>query len=524
MYLSSFRKTIASHRNVLRGLILALVISTAPFSMPPAVQASTPTFVFPEVICLALSALVDGVTYEAGVGCTIPLSVCLTEEAVETELQENGFPDFEFPNDLCDGGDDVGPLDSTTLITNSSSLESTPSEVDGPFIVAWSVTLEDDGTPAGTVEVKADGMTKCTDDVGTTSPECSITPTDTGTTTLEVVFTSSDDGYNGSSASADHLVIETPAPEPIDTTTSITNEAALSSPTNVGSAFSVEWTVVPHGTGTTTVTFNGMYPCDSLVAAGTCSLTPTTTGWITIVATYFGNEEYNGSSTTTEHEIIPVYGCTDESATSYDPEATADDQSCEYGSDEGGGGGGGGGSTETTDVCPNIDGIQATVPAGKTINSSGNCVDVGGGGGGTPVFGSSPTAPGWTVSNPIGEVLGTSTDSGTSYESEVKTCEPLIRDYLRMGRDNDPEEVKKLQKFLNEELRIDLPITGFFGPMTFKAVSDFQVKYGPQVLVPWIPHGLPNGHTPTGYVYKTTKRWINMLHCASLDLPVPQLP
>lgn len=113
-----------------------------------------------------------------------------------------------------------------------------------------------------------------------------------------------------------------------------------------------------------------------------------------------------------------------------------------------------------------------------------------------------------------GEVLGTSTVS----------CGPLISSYMRIGRANNADEVKKLQTFLNTLMDAKLPVTGFFGSLTDKAVRNFQVKYNTEVLTPWVPHGLPSANTSTGYVYKTTQRMINNLFCESLKLPIPTLP
>ena len=42
--------------------------------------------------------------------------------------------------------------------------------------------------------------------------------------------------------------------------------------------------------------------------------------------------------------------------------------------------------------------------------------------------------------------------------------------------------------------------------------------------MPWLPFGLANDHTATGYVYKTTKYKINLIQCSTLNLPKPQLP
>jgi hypothetical protein len=60
--------------------------------------------------------------------------------------------------------------------------------------------------------------------------------------------------------------------------------------------------------------------------------------------------------------------------------------------------------------------------------------------------------------------------------------------------------------------------------MTYAAVKQFQVKHWENVLAPWVKFGLTSDHTATGYVFKTTKHTINLLNCASLNEPAPQLP
>jgi peptidoglycan hydrolase-like protein with peptidoglycan-binding domain len=93
---------------------------------------------------------------------------------------------------------------------------------------------------------------------------------------------------------------------------------------------------------------------------------------------------------------------------------------------------------------------------------------------------------------------------------------------MRQGKHNDSSEVSKLQTFLNHELGLNMPVTGFFGSQTTAGVNAFQTKYQDDVLGPWASFG-GNGK-PTGYVYKTTERKINLLSCASLNIPEPQLP
>ena len=83
-----------------------------------------------------------------------------------------------------------------------------------------------------------------------------------------------------------------------------------------------------------------------------------------------------------------------------------------------------------------------------------------------------------------------------------------LKDYLRMGDANDPEEVKKLQVFLRDyEGFEDVEVTGVFDQKTFDAVAAFQAKYADEVLTPW---GIKQ---PTGYVYYTTQKKINEIYC-----------
>jgi len=83
-----------------------------------------------------------------------------------------------------------------------------------------------------------------------------------------------------------------------------------------------------------------------------------------------------------------------------------------------------------------------------------------------------------------------------------------LKDYLRIGDNNDPAEVIKLQKFLKDyEGFSSLKVTGVFDQATFDAVSAFQEKYRDEVLTPW---GINN---TTGYVYYTTQKKINELYC-----------
>lgn len=130
-----------------------------------------------------------------------------------------------------------------------------------------------------------------------------------------------------------------------------------------------------------------------------------------------------------------------------------------------------------------------------------------GGGGGAPTPGQfAPTG---------GIVAGATTER----QGEVlgAACELYLLKYIKLGADNDPEEVKKLESFLNEYLGLDLPIDGVYDKRDFEAVKQFQLLMKDKILGPWVELGcLPNVNTPTGYVYKTTKWAINSSFCPEL--------
>ncbi len=179
----------------------------------------------------------------------------------------------------------------------------------------------------------------------------------------------------------------------------------------------------------------------------------------------------------------------------------------------GGGGSGGGGPI-------------VTVAAGGGGPISYSTGGGGASGGGGAVLGTSTTEsslPGQGTSTVIvpppeeGQVLGAST-----------TCGYYLTSYIvpmsQKNAVNDPNEVKKLQIFLNNELGLDIPITGYYGPISEAAVKQFQVQHSTEILAPWVAYGLSNLNAGTGYVYKTTQRLINMIMCPSLQIPMPSLP
>lgn len=86
-------------------------------------------------------------------------------------------------------------------------------------------------------------------------------------------------------------------------------------------------------------------------------------------------------------------------------------------------------------------------------------------------------------------------------------CQEYLRAYIKLGQQNDPAEVRKLESFLNIIEGFSLPVDGTYDQHDFDAVGTFQERYFNDILSPW-------GHTErTGYVYYTTRKKINEIVC-----------
>ncbi len=89
---------------------------------------------------------------------------------------------------------------------------------------------------------------------------------------------------------------------------------------------------------------------------------------------------------------------------------------------------------------------------------------------------------------------------------QTREC-PYFKQYLRMGSNkNNPDEVIKMQAFLNAYMGENLSVDGYFGRSTDRAVRRFQEKYPDQIIRPW-----PTLDRSTGWWYITTSGYANVL-------------
>lgn len=117
-----------------------------------------------------------------------------------------------------------------------------------------------------------------------------------------------------------------------------------------------------------------------------------------------------------------------------------------------------------------------------------------------------------------GQVLGTATTTVAIPQVLGASCGLYMDQHLKKGSsENNPEQVTKLQQFLVKHGYGTFTPTGYFGSLTEAAVKAFQSKYAEQILKPW------NLSAPTGLVYLTTIRQINLIECPELVIPMPSL-
>ena len=189
---------------------------------------------------------------------------------------------------------------TTTAITSIG-----PAYVGYPYTVTWSVTSGTAGTLTGTVSVRDGNGASCSATVATGS--CDLTSTTAGATTLTATY-SGDGEYAGSQTSV--AVTVNSAVGGLPTTTTIGTISP--EPSQVNQTYAVAYSVTsvigtPDGTVTVSDGSNVTgSSCTATVAAGTCSITSTTSGSKTITATYGGSATYATSTNTKSHQVNEI--------------------------------------------------------------------------------------------------------------------------------------------------------------------------------------------------------------------------
>ena len=217
---------------------------------------------------------------------------------------------------------------STTTITSDTP---DPSVVGQPVPVNFTVT-SGGGTPTGDVTVSDGEGNSCTGSLSGGAGSCDLTPTSPGSKTLTANYPG-DGNFSSSSDTEPHQVNKA------DTTTTITADDP--DPSVVDQAVTVNYSVAAKAPGSGTPTGNVTVgdgdgnSCTGTVAAGSCSLTPTSAGAKTLTATYAGDANFNGSSGTEPHQVeqptstpTPIPTNTPTTVPLYSPTPTATPTPC----------------------------------------------------------------------------------------------------------------------------------------------------------------------------------------------------
>ena len=242
--------------------------------------------------------------------CTIPITV--TGVAASGAAYTNTISSVTSSN----GGTNNTAATAMITVNKASTTASitgvaltTATVVGEAYTVSAAVTVTAPGSatptaPGGTITI-SDGSQTCT--ITLPAISCSLTSTSLGAPKNITATYNGDSNFNASPASTAALHSVNKA----NTTTTISNAATLAStPSVIGQAYAVNWSVTVNApgalgaalTGNVTVS-DGSQTCTAAVGAGTCNLTSTTPGAKTITATYAGDTNYIGSSGTASHTV-----------------------------------------------------------------------------------------------------------------------------------------------------------------------------------------------------------------------------
>lgn len=269
---------------------------------------------------------IDGADWGSPVGivngsATSP-STTLALGSHSVTVSYSGDGNFHSSAGSLSGGQTVNKANTTTTTTSHAP---DPSVIGQPVDVHYSVVRASPTgmTPTGNVRV-TDGTNSCT--AAVSAGECSLTLTSVGSRSLIATFLG-DDNFNGStSAPVPHLV-------KYGTTTGITLDSP--DPSVVGQSVTVHYSVTPLSgsntpTGNVTVT-DGTTLCTAVVAAGQCTLLLSTPGVRSLTATYAGDGNFVGStSSAVAHTVNRANTTTTITGDSPHPSATGQAVTIEF--------------------------------------------------------------------------------------------------------------------------------------------------------------------------------------------------
>jgi predicted outer membrane repeat protein len=219
----------------------------------------------------------------------------------------NGDANFNVSPASSAASHTVNKADTTTTITSDNP---DPSVTGQPVTIGVSVAAVAPGaavaptTITGTVTVSDGGSNTCMATLVAGTGSCTIAFPAVGSFSLTASY-GGDANFNGSATatSTSHTVNKA------DTTTTITSDSP--DPSSHGAPVAVDYSVVATSPGAGVPTGNvtvsdGVDSCNASVAIGTCTITLTTPGNRTLVATYDGDGNYNGSTSSAASHTVTV--------------------------------------------------------------------------------------------------------------------------------------------------------------------------------------------------------------------------
>jgi large repetitive protein len=192
----------------------------------------------------------------------------------------------------------VNPASTTSTVSAGTLGTATVVGQSYPVSYTVAITAPGTGTIPGTDSVTVtDGTATCTATV--TAGTCTLTSMTAGTKSIKATYAGDTSFNTSTSAGVNHTVSKA------STTTVITNNL-LNTATIVGQPYAVNYSVTVNspgsgtipGTDTVSVSDGAGGTCTGTIAAGTCQLTSTTGGLLTVTASFVTDANYAASTST----------------------------------------------------------------------------------------------------------------------------------------------------------------------------------------------------------------------------------